>query len=62
MAERSFADPVKATDAVNTVQTVKPRTDLDTKLLAVVSGVVGATVAIVFETTVIILMMLNGKL
>lgn len=62
MGERSFSEPVKATDAVDSVQTVKQRKEFDTRLLAIVSGIVGASVAVVFETVIIILLTIGGKL
>ena len=62
MGERGFAEPVRAKDAVDTQQTVKPRRDADTRMLAVVAGIVGASVAVLFETSIIILLMIGGRL
>lgn len=62
MAERSFAEPVRVKDIEESRQTLKPKRDLDSRLLAIVSGIVGASVAIVFETAVIISLMISGRL
>lgn len=62
MSERSFADPIRVEDIHESQQTVKPKKDLDTRLLAIVAGVVGASVAVLFQTSVIILLMIGGKL
>lgn len=62
MSERSFADPIMVEDIHESQQSVKPRKDLDTRLLAIVAGVVGASVAVLFQTSVIILLMIGGKL
>lgn len=62
MVERGFADPIRVDHIEESRQTVKPRKDLDTRLLVVVSGVVGASVAVLFQTSVIILLMIGGKL
>lgn len=62
MAERGFAEPVRVQDIEDSVQTVKPQKELDTRLLAIVSGIVGAAVAVLFETAIIILLTMGGKL
>lgn len=62
MVERGFADPIRVGDIEESRQTVKPQKDLDTRLLVVVAGVVGASVAVLFQTSVIILLMIGGKL
>lgn len=61
MGERGFADPVRANEIHDSVQTVKPQKELDTRLLAIVSGIVGASVAVLFETVIIILITIGGK-
>ena len=62
MAERSFTDSVRVEGIEESHQTVKPRRDADTRMLAIVAGIVGASVAVLFETSVIILLMIGGKL
>lgn len=62
MAERGFADPVRVKDIEESQQTVKPRRDYDTRMLAIVAGIVGASVAVLFETAIIISLMIGGKL
>lgn len=62
MAERGFTDPIRVQDVEESQQTVKPRRDLDTRMLAIVAGIVGASVAVLFETAIIISLMIGGKL
>lgn len=62
MAERGFADPIRVQDIEESQQTVKPRRDRDTRMLAIVAGIVGASVAVLFETAIIISLMIGGKL
>jgi hypothetical protein len=62
MAERGFADPIRVQDVEESRQTVKPRREHDTRMLVIVAGIVGASVAVLFETAIIISLMIGGKL
>lgn len=62
MGERSFTDPVRVEDIEESHQTIKPRRDPNTRMLAIVAGIVGASVAVLFETAIIISLMIGGKL
>jgi hypothetical protein len=55
MGERSFAEPVKASDAANVEQTVKPRREYNDLRLMWYGAILGGVTVLLFEIALLVM-------